>query len=319
MKALVTGGAGFIGSHVCDRLLADGMEVVVLDDLSTGRIEQVPSGAGFYQLDLRSPWLASVLREERPQVVLHHAAQSSVRLSVANPNFDADVNVGGSIHLLEAAVEAGVQRVIFASTGGAVYGEASVLPTPEDYPAQPVSPYGAGKLSAEHYLHYYHAVHGLPYAALRYANVYGPRQDPHGEAGVVAIFSQRLLAGEPAIIFGDGHQTRDYVYVEDVADANMRALRSEVVGAFNIGTAHETSVVDLFQRLCRLTGASAPAHHVAPRAGEQRRSCVAIARAERELGWRPTVSLEDGLCRTVEYFRAAGGPAQGGRAQQTGR
>lgn len=309
MKALVTGGAGFIGSHVCDRLLTEGIDVVVLDDLSTGRIEQVPSGAGFYQLDLLSPWLPSVLREERPDAVLHHAAQASVRVSVAKPNFDAEVNVLGTIRLLEAAVAAGVQRVVFASSGGAVYGDTTVLPTPEDTPARPVSPYGAAKLSAEHYLHYYHAVHGLSYAALRYANVYGPRQDPHGEAGVVAIFAQRLLAGQPAIIFGDGRQTRDYVYVEDVADANLRALRSAVVGAFNIGTGHETSVLDLFQRLSRLTGATVPAQHIAPKAGEQRRSCVAIGRAAQDLDWRPTLGLEDGLCRTVKFFRAAGGHA----------
>jgi len=303
MKALVTGGAGFIGSHVGDHLLAAGIEVVVLDDLSTGRIEQVPAGASLYQLDLRSPWLEQVLQQERPDVVVHHAAQPSVRISVADPIHDADVNVLGTLRLLDQALRVGVRRFIFASSGGTVYGEADALPTPEDYPGRPVSPYGVGKLASEHYLHYYHVVHGLSYAALRYANVYGPRQDPHGEAGVVAIFSQRLLGGEAAIINGDGLQTRDYVYVEDAARANRCALESNAIGAFNIGTGQETNVVELFHALRRLAGSDAPERHGPAKMGEQRRSCVAIGRAERELGWRPAVGLEEGLERTIEHFR----------------
>ncbi len=303
MKALVTGGAGFIGSHVGDHLLAAGIEVVVLDDLSSGRIEQVPAGAALYQLDLRSPWLEQVFQQERPDVVFHHAAQTSVRNAVADPIHDADVNVLGTVRLLEQALRVGVRRFIFASSGGTVYGEAGTLPTPEEYPGRPVSPYGVSKLAGEQYLHYYRAVHGLSYAALRYANVYGPRQDPQGEGGVVAIFSQRLLGGEPAIINGDGLQTRDYVYIEDVAQSNLCALESGAIGAFNIGTGRETNVLELFQALRRLAGREAAEQHGPAKMGEQRRSAVAIDRADRELGWRPAVGLEEGLARTIEYLR----------------
>src|SRR5207248_3854128 len=240
LKALVTGGAGFIGSHIADRLLADGHEVVILDDLSTGHVEHLASRARFYQMDVHSPWLEELFRIEQPQAVLHQAAQASVRRSVDDPVFDAGVNVLGTVGLLQASVRHGVRRFLFASTGGALYGDAQVTPTPEDYPTLPVSPYGASKLAAEVYLRTFHAVHGLSYAALRYANVYGPRQDPHGEAGVVAIFSRRLLSGETTRINGDGKQTRDFVYVGDVADANVRALASDAIGSFNVGTGIET-------------------------------------------------------------------------------
>jgi UDP-glucose 4-epimerase len=310
MKTLVTGGAGFIGSHVADHLLAAGLEVVVLDDLSSGRVERVPAAAGFYQLDLLSPWLGPLLQQERPDVIFHHAAQISVRRSVENPAHDAAVNILGTVRLLEEAVRIGVKRVIFASSGGAVYGEADVIPTPEDSPARPVSPYGVSKLSVEHYLHYYFVQHRLPYTALRYANVYGPRQDPHGEAGVVAIFAQRLLRGAPAIINGDGLQTRDYVYVEDVAAANLCALKAERVDRINIGTGVETNVVDLLDAMRRLSQSPSPPEHAPARPGEQRRSCVAIGRAARELGWQPRVRLEEGLQRTLDYFRGRLDPAR---------
>jgi UDP-glucose 4-epimerase len=303
LKVLVTGGAGFIGSHVVDRLTADGHDVVILDDLSTGHVEHLEPSARFYQMDLHSPWLDELFRIERPEAVVHEAAQASVRRSVEDPVFDAGVNVLGTAALLQASVHHGVRRILFASTGGALYGDADVIPTPEDYPTLPVSPYGAAKLAAEVYLRTFHALHGLSYAALRYANVYGPRQDPHGEAGVVAIFAQRLLSGERARINGDGKQTRDFVYVGDVADANARALASDAVGSFNVGTGVETDIATIFQVLRRLTGSNQSEEHGPPLPGEQRRSVVDARKIEKVLGWKPTTSLEAGLDATVRYFR----------------
>jgi UDP-glucose 4-epimerase len=303
MKVLVTGGAGFIGSHLAERLLGDGHEVVILDDLSTGNVEHLPPDARFYQMDVQSPWLDELFKIERPEAVLHQAAQASVRRSVADPVFDASVNVLGAVTLLQASVRHGVRRFLFASTGGALYGDADVIPTPEDYPTLPVSPYGASKLGAEVYLRTFHAVHGLSYAALRYANVYGPRQDPHGEAGVVAIFARRLLSGEPARINGDGKQTRDFVYVGDIAEANARALTSDAVGSFNVGTGVETDINTIFQLLKRLSGNNQVEMHGPPMPGEQRRSVVDARKIEKVLGWRPRTSLEAGLDATVRYFR----------------
>jgi UDP-glucose 4-epimerase len=303
MKVLVTGGAGFIGSHLAERLLGDGHEVVILDDLSTGNVEHLPPDARFYQMDVQSPWLDELFKIERPEAVLHQAAQASVRRSVADPVFDASVNVLGAVTLLQASVRHGVRRFLFASTGGALYGDADVIPTPEDYPTLPVSPYGASKLGAEVYLRTFHAVHGLSYAALRYANVYGPRQDPHGEAGVVAIFARRLLSGEPARINGDGKQTRDFVYVGDIAEANARALTSDAVGSFNVGTGVETDINTIFQLLKRLSGNNQAEMHGPPMPGEQRRSVVDARKIEKVLGWRPRTSLEAGLDATVRYFR----------------
>jgi UDP-glucose 4-epimerase len=315
LKVLVTGGAGFIGSHIAARLVADGHDVVVLDDLSTGHVEHLPAKARFYQMDLHSPWLDELFRVEAPEAVVHQAAQASVRRSVEDPVFDARVNVLGTAALLQASVQHGVRRVLVASTGGALYGDADVIPTPEDYPTLPVSPYGASKLAAEVYLRTFHALHGLSYAALRYANVYGPRQDPHGEAGVVAIFTQRLLKGQSARINGDGKQTRDFVYVGDVAEANARALTSAAVGSFNVGTGLETDIATIFQVLKRLTGSDQPEEHGPPLPGEQRRSVVDTRKIERVLGWRPTTGLDAGLDATVRYFRQAqpapaGAPAQ---------
>ena len=305
MKVLVTGGAGFIGSHVADRLLADGHEVVILDDLSNGHVENLQPNARFYQMDLHSPWIDELFRIERPEAVVHQAAQASVRRSVEDPVFDAGVNVLGTAALLQASVHHGVRRFLFASTGGALYGDADVIPTPEDYPTLPVSPYGASKLAAEVYLRTFHAMHGLSYAALRYANVYGPRQDPHGEAGVVAIFTRRLLSGEKARINGDGKQTRDFVYVGDVAEANARVLASEAVGSFNVGTGIETDITTIFQVLQRLTGSNQPEEHGPPLAGEQRRSVVDARKIEKLLGWKPKTALDAGLDATVRYFREA--------------
>lgn len=305
MKVLVTGGAGFIGSHVADRLLEAGHDVVVLDDLSTGHVEHLPARARFYQMDLSSPWLDELFRIERPDAVAHHAAQASVRVSVDDPVFDATVNVVGTVALLQASVRHGARRFLFASTGGAIYGDTATIPTPEDAPAVPVSPYGASKLAAEVYLRTFHALHGLSYAALRYANVFGPRQDPHGEAGVVAIFSQRLLAGETAWINGDGKQTRDFVYVGDVAQANLLALTSDSVGSFNVGTGVETDVNRIFAIIKRLSGSQQAEEHAPAKAGEQRRSAVDASKIARVMGWQPRTGLEEGLRETVQYFRGS--------------
>ena len=309
MKVLVTGGAGFIGSHVVDRLLADRHELVVLDDLSTGHVEHVHPQARFYQMELDSPWLDELFRIEQPEVVVHQAAQASVRRSVQDPVFDGRVNVLGTIGLLQAAVRQGVSRFLFASTGGALYGDATVTPTPEEYPTTPVSPYGASKLAAEGYLRTFHALHGLSYAALRYANVYGPRQDPHGEAGVVAIFTERLLSVEGARINGDGRQTRDFVYVGDVAEANALALTSDATGPFNVGTGRETDIRTIFQLLKELTGSEQPEQHSPALSGEQRRSVVDSRRIREAMGWEPRTDLRTGLKATVEYFRSVRRPA----------
>jgi UDP-glucose 4-epimerase len=305
VKVLVTGGAGFIGSHVTDRLIRDGHDVVILDDLSAGKASQIHPQARFYQLALDTPWLSELFRIEQPEAVVHHAAQASVRRSVEDPAFDAHVNVQGTAALLDASAHHGVRRFLFASTGGAIYGDASTIPTPEDYPAVPVSPYGASKLAAEVYLRTFHAMHGLPFAALRYANVYGPRQDPHGEAGVVAIFTQRLLKHEPAVINGDGGQTRDFVYVEDVAEANALALRSDAVGSFNVGTGVETDINEIFAQLKALTGSQQAEQHGPEKTGEQRRSVVDPAKIRSVMGWQPRTSLKSGLEATVRYFQTA--------------
>jgi UDP-glucose 4-epimerase len=300
---LVTGGAGFIGSHVCDRLAEDGHDLIVLDNLSTGRVEQIHARARFYQMDIDGPWLDEMFRIERPEAVLHQAAQASVRRSVEDPVFDARVNVLGTAGLLEASVRYGVRRFVFASTGGALYGDKAPVPTPEDAEMIPLSPYGASKFAAEGYLRTYHALRDLSYAALRYANVYGPRQDPHGEAGVVAIFAGRLLRGEEARINGDGRQTRDFVYVGDVAQANAAALTSDAVGAFNVGTGEETSINTIFQLLAELSGSKQKEIHGPALPGEQRRSAVDSSLIGRVMGWRPRTALREGLAQTVSFFR----------------
>jgi UDP-glucose 4-epimerase len=304
VKILVTGGAGFIASHISDAYIAAGHEVVIIDDLSSGKRTNLPAAAKFYHADVRTPEAREIIRNERPQVLSHHAAQMDVRKSVADPTFDASVNVLGTINLLEAAREVGVEKVLFASSGGATYGEQTEFPAPESHPHNPLSPYGITKATGEHYLFYYHATYGMPYVALRYANVYGPRQDPHGEAGVVAIFTERLLAGQAPVINGDGKQTRDYVFVGDVVRANLLALEKPYVGPLNVGTGIETDVNKLYAHLRVLTGSPDPAQHGPAKPGEQRRSVIAIEHAAEVLGWRPEVPLEEGLRRTVEFFRA---------------
>ncbi len=305
MRVLVTGGAGFIGSHTVDALVATGAhQVSILDNLCAGKREQINPRAAFYLADLRDAQaVTKAVEHERPEVIVHLAAQMDVRRSVADPAFDAQVNLVGFLNLMEAARECGLKRVIFASTGGAIYGEQEVYPCDENHPRQPVSPYGVAKFSTEAYLFFYKVQYGIDYVAQRYANVYGPRQDPHGEAGVVAIFCGRLLEGKPCTIFGDGGQTRDYVYVGDVVRANLAAISAPVSGAFNIGTGVETDVNQLYGALVSAAGRGGPPNYAPARPGEQRRSVISPARAARELGWRPEVSLEQGLKRTFEYFQ----------------
>ncbi len=303
MKALITGGAGFIGSHVADTFLAAGHEVWALDDLSTGRRENLSSAVRLVVEDIRSPGAARLVESERFEVICHLAAQMDVRRSVADPRFDADVNVLGLLNLLEAARKGGVRKVVFSSTGGAIYGEQDVFPAPESHPTRPVSPYGVSKAAGELYLGYYHAQYGLKSAALRYANVYGPRQNPHGEAGVVAIFGQRLIRGEPCFINGSGQQTRDFVFGPDVARANLLAAERDLQGPLNIGTGLETDLNRLYALLARAAGSSLPPRYADAKPGEQLRSSVDASLAEKLLGWRPTVELEEGLRRTVAWFR----------------
>ncbi|HEU5323283.1 MAG TPA: NAD-dependent epimerase/dehydratase family protein [Methylomirabilota bacterium] len=304
MNVLVTGGAGFIGSHVVDRLLDEGHAVTVLDNLSTGARERVSARATLAVCDLRHARLDRVFEAAAPAAVVHVAAQAAVPRSVLDPALDASVNVLGTINLLETARRAGVRRVVYTSTGGAAYGDTDVLPTPETHPARPSSPYGVSKVSAERYLECWAGLTGAAAITLRLANVYGPRQNPLGEAGVVAIFAYRLLRGEPCLINGDGEQTRDYVYVRDVADAVVRALgRAEAGGVVNIGTGRETTVNDLYGRLCRAAGVRRAAAHGPARPGEQRRSVLDAARAAAVLGWRPATSLDEGLADTVASIR----------------
>ena len=303
MKVLVTGGAGFIGSHVCDAFVKAGHEVIALDNLSSGKKENLDPRVRLEVADIRSPEAAQLVRSERPQVLLHLAAQMDVRRSVEDPRFDADANILGFLNLLEAGRASGVQKVVFSSTGGAIYGEQDVFPAPESHATRPISPYGVSKASGELYLNYYKAQYGMQYIALRYANVYGPRQNPHGEAGVVSIFCTRLLAGQDCTIYGEGKQTRDFVYVEDVARANLLAAEKDYSGPINIGTGVETDINRLFGLLAQSAGVSKAPGHAPGRPGEQMRSCIDNRRAQEVLGWRPTVELAEGARRTVEYFR----------------
>jgi UDP-glucose 4-epimerase len=305
VRALVTGGAGFIGSHIVDALLDAGHDVAVVDDLSRGQRAQVAAAARLHVVDVRDAALHEVLRAERPEVVFHQAAQIDVRRSVAEPLLDTGINVMGTVNLLQGCVDAGVRRVVFASSGGAMYGDTEQIPTREDHPALPASLYGAAKACGEVYGGVFAQLYGLEFVALRYANVYGPRQDPHGEAGVVAIFVRKLLAGEAPVINGEGLQTRDYVYVGDVVRANLLAAAADAaaLGAYNVGTGRETDVNALYAMLRDACGSAAEAAHGPAKPGEQRRSCLDAGRAKRLLGWEPAVSLEEGLGRTVRWFR----------------
>ncbi len=303
LKVLVTGGAGFIGSHVVDALLAAGHQVVVVDDLSTGYISNLDPRARFVHLDIRAPGLLEVFEQERPDMVNHHAAQMDVRRSVADPLFDADVNVRGSLNVLECARKTGVRKIIYISSGGAAYGEPVYLPCDEAHPINPLSPYGVSKHTVEHYLYLYKMLYGLEYAVLRYPNVYGPRQDPNGEAGVVAIFTGQMLAGKQATIYGSGEQERDFVYVSDCVRANLLAMQERAQGIYNIGSGQGTTINRIYARLSEIIGYERPPVYGPPKAGETFRIFLDASKARRELGWEPQVALEDGLRRTVDYFR----------------
>jgi UDP-glucose 4-epimerase len=306
VKALVTGGAGFIGSNVVDGLVDAGHDVAVVDNLSTGRRANLPDGIALHEVDVvDGSAIETAFAAERPDVVFHLAAHIDVRRSVEDPGHDARVNVEGTINVLRAAHRSGARRVIFSSTGGAIYGDAEAVPTGEDAPIRPLAPYGASKHAAEGYLALFASLHGLSTIALRYANVYGPRQDPLGEGGVVAIYCGALASGATAIVYGDGEQTRDYVYVGDVVRANLLAAESAATGSFNVGSGVETTVLELAERLRELgDGADFVPRHAPERAGEVRRSCLDATRARSAIGWQPQVELAEGLRRTLAHVAA---------------
>jgi UDP-glucose 4-epimerase len=299
----ITGGAGFIGSHVADAFLREGWRVLIVDNLSGGRRENVPPGAELHVLDIRSKEAADLVRDGGVDTLVHHAAQMDVRKSVEDPVFDADVNILGGLNLMEAARRGRVRQVLFASTGGAIYGEQDYFPADENHPVRPVSPYGVSKLAFERYLFYYHVAYGLDITCLRYANVYGERQNPHGEAGVVAIFLNRLLAGQAPTINGEGLQTRDYVHVSDVVRANLAAVELSGFHVYNVGTGIETSVVELYREIARSVGSSLEARHGPAKPGEQQRSVIDAGRLRAELGWPEPLPLREGLQRTADWFR----------------
>lgn len=300
----ITGGAGFIGSHLAEAFLAKGHRVLVIDDLSGGRRENVPAGAELYQLDIRSPEAAELVECSGVEILVHLAAQMDVRRSVADPSFDADVNIRGSLNLFEAARRGKVSRLLFASTGGAIYGEQDDFPADENHLTRPLSPYGVSKLAVERYLYFYHQTYGLDAVCLRYANVYGERQNPHGEAGVVAIFLNLLLAEKIPTIHGNGLQTRDYVHVSDIVQANLAAAAGPAgFHIFNVGTGQETSVVELYRELARAAGNNAEPRFGPAKAGEQQRSSVDSSRIQKELGVGSPLALRAGLERTAAWFR----------------
>jgi UDP-glucose 4-epimerase len=304
MKIAVTGGAGFIASHIADAYLSLGHEVVIIDNLSTGKRENIPANARFIEMDVNDPGIPALFMEEKFDIVNHHAAQMDVRVSVQDPTYDARINILGGINIYESALRSGVKKIIFASSGGTVYGEQEYFPADERHPTKPISPYGIAKLSNEQYLYYYAHVHGLPSVAFRYANIYGPRQNPHGEAGVIAIFAQKLLKGEQPVINGDGLQTRDYVFVGDVVAANILALQPQMIGAYNIGTGIETDVNTLFGHLRDLSQSTCEEQHAPAKQGEQMRSVLSHERIFASFGWTPKMDIVEGLSKTVDSFRS---------------
>ena len=306
IKVLVTGGAGFIGSHLVDRLVQEGNQVIVIDNLSTGKRKQVNKKAQFYKMDIRSKRIERVFRKERPLIVVHLAAQMNVRLSTEDPVFDADVNILGTLNLLEHAVKHGVRKVSFASSGGAVYGEQEVFPAAESHRTDPLSPYGISKLAGEKYLAYYTNTTGLRHVVLRFGNVYGPRQEPEGEAGVVAIFSKLMLDGGQPIINGTGKQTRDFVYVDDVVGSIMVTIGEDIQGIFNVGTGQEATVNECYGIIKELTNSSCKDLYGAAKKGEQFRSVLDVMKLRKGFDWDPQVSLPEGLKMTVEFFKAQG-------------
>lgn len=306
MKIMVTGGAGFIGSHVVDLLIANGHQVVVVDNLSTGKAENLNPSATFYQIDIRSPQMEEIFEKERPEVINHHAAQMNVRRSMVDPIFDADVNIVGSIKLLELSVKYQVRKFIHISSGGAVYGEPEYLPCDEDHPIRPLCPYGASKYAFELYLYLYKQNFGLDYTIIRYPNVYGPRQDPNGEAGVVAIFCGLMLRNQEVVINGSGEQMRDFVYVADCAYANLLALERGSGKAYNLGCGKGTTVNEIFHALAEIIGYTKAPKYGPPKAGETFRIYLNANRARQDMGWEFTVPLSQGLQQTVRYFQNVG-------------
>jgi len=302
MNILVTGGAGFIGSHIVDAYIREGHRVVVLDNLSTGKREQVHPDAAFYARDLKDPEVKDIFERENIEAINHHAAQISVTQSVADPVFDAEINIVGSLKLLQLAVSHQVRKFIFASTGGALYGEQDYYPADEEHPTQPMSPYGIAKLTVERYLNYYRENFNFHPTILRYSNVNGPRQDPHGEAGVAAIFCQQLLKDQQPVIFGDGEQTRDFVSVFDVVSANLKALSENCQGTYNVGTGKETSVNTIAANLIKASGKTLSPQHNPPRMGEQRRSSIDYGKFNKDHGWQPVQHLNEGLQDTFDFF-----------------
>lgn len=303
MKILVTGGAGFIGSHIVEKLLAQGNDVVIVDNLSTGKKENIHPKAKFYKLSILDPKLENVFKKEKPSYAIHQAAQVDVTRSINDPIYDAEINILGGLRILECCRKYGVKKIVYGNSGGAGSGEPQYLPVDEKHPILPLCPYGVSKHTLEHYLFIYSQLHGLKYVSLRYANVYGPRQDPFGEGGVVAIFSYRLMKNESPKIFGDGKQTRDYVFVGDVADANILAIRKGENDCFNVSTGTELSVNDLFKKIKRITGAKIDATHVEPRKGEIVRSVLSNKKIKDVFGWSPKVSIDEGLKLTIDNFR----------------
>jgi len=308
-KYLVTGGAGFIGSHLVDRLIKEGNSVAVIDDLSTGKKENLNPKAAFYAVDINAPEIKGIFKKENPEVVFHLAAQINLRDSVINPLKDAQTNILGSLNVIDNFLAINRKRLddqkikfIFSSTGGAIYGNANIIPTPETYREFPLSPYGVAKLAVERYLNYYHEAFGMSYAILRYANVYGPRQNSKGEAGVVAIFCDKMLAGIQPEITGDGLQTRDFVYVQDVVEANMLVMKKNVSDFYNIGTGIETNINEIFDAINGYIGKGFPRKYALAMSGEQKRSCLDCSKAQQELGWDPKISLNEGIVKTVHWF-----------------
>ncbi|MGB9665623.1 MAG: NAD-dependent epimerase/dehydratase family protein [Ignavibacteria bacterium] len=303
MNILVTGGAGFIASHIVDAFIENGHNVTIIDNLTTGREENINPEAKFYKVDIRDD-LTKIFEEGNFDVINHHAAQIDVRRSVTDPIYDAGVNIIGTLNLLQNAVKFGVKKFMFASTGGAVYGEQDYFPADENHKQQPLSPYGISKLAVEKYLYFYKEVHGLKYTILRYANIYGPRQNPLGEAGVVCIFLDKILAGDQPIINGNGEQTRDYVYVKDVVKANLLTLNEEESEIYNVGTGIETSVNELFKLINQNFNNSIKEVHGPAKPGEQMRSVITSEKIFKKFGWKPSTKLEDGLKETIDYYKS---------------
>jgi UDP-glucose 4-epimerase len=304
MKVLVTGGAGFIGSHVVDALIQQGYQVVVVDNLSTGRLENINPAAAFYQANICSSELVGIFEKERPELVNHQAAQTVIQKSMEDPIFDANQNILGSLNLILQCLRFGVKKIVYASSGGAVYGEPQYRPVDESHPINPISYYAISKHTVEHYLHLAHLQHMLGYVVLGYSNVYGPRQSPEGEAGVVAIFTRQMLRGEHPTIFGKGDKTRDYIYVSDVVAANLLAMKGDGNGVYNIGTGVETSDQEMFNLLAELTGYQSNPHYAPVRKGEIYKICLDWSKAQKELGWQPHFLLREGLKKTVNYYRS---------------